>query len=217
MPSYSSFHLSLWAYLAGYTTTTHTIKPLEDSGSGFSLEFALLIQAHTAQNTFSPYPLLTSDWIIYDIARYLPLNIILFWIIIVAPRRQFTIKRHLTHKGNLTFWGDFKFISTVVPRKGLPFSRGGVIAGRSSSIMGYGRKNKGRKGKAECLPCQWAAFRRNVYLLISKQLLHMCYCDCVTHESNSTFCQQANSAVPITELLSLRFFFFHGESTLIST
>ena len=138
---------------------------------------------------FSPYPPLTSDWIIYNIARYLWFVIILFCIIIVDPWGQFPTRRRFTHRGDLPSWGpiswgNLKSIGTVVPRKWFPFPRGGVVGSWSSSIVGCGRKNNGRKEKveqSECLSHQSAGFRRNVYLLISKLLLHMCYCLGLSH------------------------------------
>lgn len=176
--------------------------------SGFSFEFTLLTQIHIMRSIFLPYPLLTSDWIIYDIARYLCLEIILFCIVIVDPRGQFAIQRHLTHRGNLaswghlTSWGHLKPISTVVPRKRFPFPRVGVIALWSSNTVSCGRKNKERKGKADFLAHQSSVCRRSVCLLIAKQWLRGRYSDPLAYRGYLAVRRRADAAVPTTELLS---------------
>lgn len=190
----------------GYATDLNTRKPLEDPGNGFSLEAALLMQTHILQAMFCPYPPLTSDWTIHDIARYLWFVIILFRIVIVDPRGQFPTRRQFTHRGNLTSWGhptswgNLQSISAVVPGKWFPFPRVGVIDVQSGSIMGCGRKNNGRKEKVKqsaFLTSQLCSGEMFIFWYQSSYCTCAIVWDWVTYESIFAFCQQANSAVPV--------------------
>lgn len=177
---------------------------------------ALLMQTHIWEAVFWPSPPLTSDWIIYDIARYLRFVIILFCIVIVDPWGQFPARRRFTHRGNLTSWGhpssrgNFQPVSAVVPRKWFPFPRVGVIDIQSSSIMGCGRKNNGRKEKVKpsgLLTRQLCSGEMFVFWYQSSYCTCAIVWDWVTYESIFTFCQQAKSAVPIYRAAFIKVFF----------
>lgn len=78
--------------------------------------------------TLSRYPPLTSDWIIYHVARYLRL-IVIFLRVVIVPRGEFTARGRFTDSRNR------KSTGIVVPRRWFTFPRGGVIEVQPSCIM----------------------------------------------------------------------------------